>query len=340
MLMKRVIKLCALPQKPPKRVTLWWWTWWQQKVPRGLTGYQATIQYDTSQLTFSSSSGFAATDLFTGGLPIIQARSGVITAAVAFLGSTTATADSGTLGRVTFTVAEGYSGSTRVTLLSGQFASSAGTSKLTIGTGGAAVQIGGESTDDGGTGGTETATPDLNGNGVVDFPDFIAFASAFGSSEGAANFNAKADLNGNGAIDFPDFLVFAQQFGQPVSSKRASLAKPVGDILGANAETVLSLVSVPTRTENEAVVALRLEDAVDVKGYNLQLNYDTAVLELADVFGPQGSLFGDGVAIQSTTADGAVLLADVLQSDAALSGAQDLMVAAFQRVRPHASWAG
>jgi len=299
----------------------------------GLSAYQALIQYDSTQVTFNASTGFAVSGLFTGAVPIVTKRSGVITAAVAFFGSTTSTAASGSLGKLTFTVAPGYTGKTRVSLVSGQFGSSAGQTKLTIGTGGAAVQIGASSTD-GGTAGPAGPTPDLNGNGTVDFPDFLAFASAFGSSTGDASFNAAADLNSNGSIDFPDFLVFAAQFGKPVSSKRAGLAKPVGDVLGANDKTTLSLVPVPTRSATEAVVALRLADAVDVMGYNLQLNYDKSVLELVNVTGPQGSRFGEGVAIQSTTEGGALLLADVLASESALSGAQDLMVLHFNVLDP------
>ena len=106
----------------------------------GLSGYQATVQYDSTQLTFDKSSGFATAGLFSGGIAIITKRSGVVTAAVAFLGSSTSKAASGTLGKMTFTVAAGYTGKTRVTLASGQYGSASGQTKLTIGSGGAAVQ--------------------------------------------------------------------------------------------------------------------------------------------------------------------------------------------------------
>lgn len=49
---------------------------------------------------------------------------------------------------------------------------------------------------------------DFNGDCVVDFSDFLAFASAFGKSESDAMF----DLNGNGSVDFPDFLIFVSEF--------------------------------------------------------------------------------------------------------------------------------
>ena len=49
---------------------------------------------------------------------------------------------------------------------------------------------------------------DFNGDCVVDFSDFLAFASAFGKSASDAMF----DLNGNDSVDFPDFLIFVSEF--------------------------------------------------------------------------------------------------------------------------------
>ena len=54
---------------------------------------------------------------------------------------------------------------------------------------------------------------DFDGSGVVDFPDFLFFISAFGSREGQEQYEAKYDLNGNGEIAFDDFLIFVSSFG-------------------------------------------------------------------------------------------------------------------------------
>lgn len=55
--------------------------------------------------------------------------------------------------------------------------------------------------------GQETPSPaDFNGDGTVDFSDFVVFAQAFGSAD------PQFDLNANGSVDFPDFLVFTQAF--------------------------------------------------------------------------------------------------------------------------------
>ena len=52
---------------------------------------------------------------------------------------------------------------------------------------------------------------DFNNNGQIDFPDFLIFAQAFGST------NTTTDLNENGTVDFPDFLLFAKTFGKSIN---------------------------------------------------------------------------------------------------------------------------
>jgi photosystem II stability/assembly factor-like uncharacterized protein len=62
---------------------------------------------------------------------------------------------------------------------------------------------------------TETsATPltgDFDGSGIVDFPDFLLFAAAFGTA------SSTHDLDGSGTVDFPDFLIFVANFGNQAS---------------------------------------------------------------------------------------------------------------------------
>ncbi len=51
---------------------------------------------------------------------------------------------------------------------------------------------------------------DFDGNGIIEFADFLLFVSAFGSSE------AQYDIDRNGSVDFPDFLLFVSVFGKTV----------------------------------------------------------------------------------------------------------------------------
>ena len=64
----------------------------------------------------------------------------------------------------------------------------------------------------------QVLTPDFNGDGVVNFLDFLAFASQFGTRQGDGKYDAKYDLDSDGAIGFGDFLIFSSSFGKEVST--------------------------------------------------------------------------------------------------------------------------
>ena len=51
---------------------------------------------------------------------------------------------------------------------------------------------------------------DFDGNGSVDFSDFIALAAAFNTDD------STYDLNGDSVVDFADFIEFARSFGRPL----------------------------------------------------------------------------------------------------------------------------
>ncbi|MDA0746222.1 MAG: SUMF1/EgtB/PvdO family nonheme iron enzyme [bacterium] len=61
------------------------------------------------------------------------------------------------------------------------------------------------------------ADADFNGNGTVDFSDFILFAQAYNSTQ------TRYDLNGNGTVDFSDFILFARAYGQRTGQEDNSL---------------------------------------------------------------------------------------------------------------------
>ena len=58
-----------------------------------------------------------------------------------------------------------------------------------------------------------TLTGDFDGNGTVEFSDFLLFVAQFGKSSSDDSFNASMDLDSSGTIDFPDFLLFVAAFG-------------------------------------------------------------------------------------------------------------------------------
>ena len=58
---------------------------------------------------------------------------------------------------------------------------------------------------------------DFDGDGTVDFFDFLQFVEKFGLSEKDEAYQARFDLNGDGVIGFGDFLIFVNAFGKKVS---------------------------------------------------------------------------------------------------------------------------
>jgi len=46
---------------------------------------------------------------------------------------------------------------------------------------------------------TVNVSPDFDGNGIVDFADFLAFAGLFGARQGDGRYDARYDLDSDGA---------------------------------------------------------------------------------------------------------------------------------------------
>ena len=57
------------------------------------------------------------------------------------------------------------------------------------------------------------SSADLDGDGVVNFADFIRFVAKYGTRRGEEGYDSRCDLNGDGAIDFDDFLILKKNFG-------------------------------------------------------------------------------------------------------------------------------
>ena len=62
-----------------------------------------------------------------------------------------------------------------------------------------------------------TASSDFDGDGQVEFEDFLAFVHAFGTHSGQENFDPKFDLDSNGEVGFSDFLIFVNSYGKPIN---------------------------------------------------------------------------------------------------------------------------
>ena len=70
---------------------------------------------------------------------------------------------------------------------------------------------------------------DIDGNGVVEFADFLTLSANFGD---AATDHTTGDVNCNGVVDFPDFLTLSANFGSTVPAASASsVPEPTSGLL-------------------------------------------------------------------------------------------------------------
>ena len=83
-------------------------------------------------------------------------------------------------------------------------------------------------------------SPDFDGNGTVDIPDFLLFVDVFGSKEGEEKYDAKYDLDGDGEIGIPDFLIFVDNFGKAVTRDEPTATVP-SNVVVENGDSKLTV---------------------------------------------------------------------------------------------------
>ena len=71
------------------------------------------------------------------------------------------------------------------------------------------------------------ADADFNGNGEVEFNDFLLFVKKFNTRQGDGEYEARYDFDGDGAVSFADFLLFVGVFGQTVPAPALGLTEIV-----------------------------------------------------------------------------------------------------------------
>ena len=172
----------------------------------GTLGVEVVLAYDSTEVQFREFK--LSPDIYADALVIPFGRAGEITIGIALKADATGSQGAGTIGVVQFEVLEGFSGETRVVAASASYAMVGGKSPIDIGGGGDTVTLGGNVPTE--------PSPDFDGDGKVDFNDFVSFARAFGSRRGEGGFDTRYDLDTDNTIGFGDFVIFAQSFGKPV----------------------------------------------------------------------------------------------------------------------------
>ncbi len=61
-----------------------------------------------------------------------------------------------------------------------------------------------------------TILGDVDGDGDVDYDDFIILAGAYGSSIGQPAYTPEADFEGDGDVDYDDLIDLAGNYGRTI----------------------------------------------------------------------------------------------------------------------------
>ncbi len=166
---------------------------------QGASSLSVRIEYDTTQVVYE---GFDAGDVLPDAQALAEQDSTSVRIDVTSPGGS-ATVNAGWVGTARFRTTDAFL-ETEVRLVRAELARG-GQSGVASPALGVALQI------------ASAPSPDFDGNGRVDFADFVLFAGAFGYREGQAPYEAKYDLNGGGGIAFDDFVIFANSFGNTVN---------------------------------------------------------------------------------------------------------------------------
>ena len=166
----------------------------------GTRGYEVAIEYGTGIL---SALEIVPSGLYAGSLPLRTDSENGVKLAVALLGRGTVDSDAGELGDASFVAHT--EGRTQITLTSAKIGTESGALIASVPGELRSLSLQVENGE---------KTPDFDGDGRVQFGDFLVFAVGFGSHSTTPGFNERLDLDSDGSIGFSDFLIFAAAFGQ------------------------------------------------------------------------------------------------------------------------------
>lgn len=167
---------------------------------RGVNGVSARFEYDATQVGYD---GFDPGSLLPNAqvLAVPATNPTAIDISVVSFGGQAAV-DSGMVGSVRFRTTDAFSGTT-LRLVSAEIGRGEQRESITPSDIAVTLRL-------------AQPSPDFNGDGKVDFGDFVALGMHFGASRGDARYDAKYDLDQDGTIGFGDFLIFGQEFGSGV----------------------------------------------------------------------------------------------------------------------------
>ncbi len=227
-------------------------------------GLAARFEYDARQVVYE---GFDVGDVLPNAQALPERGTGFVEIGIASLGGR-ATATGGLVGTVRFRATAAFSG-TAIRLVRAELSRSGQFEIVTLNT---SVELP-----------FQSLTSDFNGDGVVNFADFLAFAGQFGARQGDGRYEAQYDLDSDGAIGFGDFLIFSSSFGKEAGGGSEETQVTIPDAsLRAAIEAALGKASGAPITRAEMASLTRLEasdsDIRDLTGLKFATGLTSLIL--------------------------------------------------------------
>jgi hypothetical protein len=182
-----------------------------------------------------------------------------------------------------------------------------------------------------------------------DFADFIAFARAFESSEGDANYNPRADADGDKLIGFTDFVEFAKAYNRVAVEQSADgtewepipaskpVVVPVQPGVNENAELSLKLGSDRVLAGQTISVDVSLANLEALQGYGFELIYDSDKFEFVGSEAAEDDLLksagGETPLFFEYTEAGRVTVANAIVNGGSVSGGGAVATLTFKVLR-------
>ena len=165
---------------------------------RDANGVSVRFEYDAAQMLYE---GFDPGSVLPNAqvIPVPRTNPTAVEINMVSFGGQAA-ADSGLVGSIRFRTTDVFSGTT-LRLVRAELGRGEQSESVTLSDTSVTLKL-------------ATLTPDFNGDGRVNFADFLLFGSRFGASRGDERYEAKYDLDEDGTIGFGDFLIFGREFGK------------------------------------------------------------------------------------------------------------------------------
>ena len=162
---------------------------------RQATGISARFEYDSAQVAYE---GFDAGGVLPNAQVLAVPSTNPTAVEIRLVGQ--ATADRGMVGTLRFRKMSAFSGTT-LRLVRAELGRGTQRERVTFADTHITLQPA-----------AAALTPDFNGDGRVDFTDFLLFTAQYGLRQGNPGYDARYDLDGDGTIGFGDFLIFGSAF--------------------------------------------------------------------------------------------------------------------------------